>query len=157
MPDDRDDDTLLWFDNSGSGPTKSTPMYCHGCDSTGIVFTLGARGGVPTWYITDTLQGNGQRTSQIPTQDIPSTFRIFPASFLAISPPVTFRFRRNPDVAGNGRSEDRKRVRLIAIDYRTVAGTAGAGCKGDRRSKGPDSWSPEWTPMALRRHKGGET
>ena len=44
---------------------------------------------------------------------------------------TTFGFRRNPDVARNGRSEGRKRVRLIAIDYRTVAGTAGAGYKGD--------------------------
>ena len=70
---------------------------------------------------------------------------------------VTFRFRRNPDVAGNGRSEGRKRVRPIAIDYRTVAGTAGVRCKGDRRSKGPDSQSPERTPTALRRHKGEET
>ena len=71
--------------------------------------------------------------------------------------PVTFGFQRNPDVAGNGRSEGQKRIRPIAIDYRTVAGTAGAGYKGDRRSKGPDSWSPERTPTALRRHKGGET
>ena len=70
---------------------------------------------------------------------------------------VMFGFRRNPDVAGNGRSEGRKRVRPIAIDYRTVAGTARAGYKGDRRSKGPDSQSPGWTPTALRRHKGGET
>ena len=70
---------------------------------------------------------------------------------------VTFGFRRNPDVARNGRSEGRKRVWLIAIDYRTVAGTAGVGCKGDQRSKGPDSRSPERTLTALRRHKGGET
>ena len=70
---------------------------------------------------------------------------------------VTFGFQRNPDVAGNGRSEGRKRVWPIAIDYRTVAGTARVGCKGDRRSKGPDSRSPERTPMALRRHKGRET
>ena len=70
---------------------------------------------------------------------------------------VTFGFRRNPDVAENGRSEGRKRIRPIAIDYRTVAGTAGVGCKGDRRSKGPDSRSPERTLMALWRHKGGET
>ena len=62
-----------------------------------------------------------------------------------------------PDVAGNGRSEGQKRVRPIAIDYRTVAGTAGAGYKGDRRSKGPDSRSPGRTPTALWRHKGGET
>ena len=51
----------------------------------------------------------------------------------------------------------RKRVRPIAIDYRTVAGTAGVEYKGDRRSKGPDGRSPEWTPTALRRHKGEET
>ena len=71
--------------------------------------------------------------------------------------PVTFGFQRNLDVAGNRRSEGRKHVRPIAIDYRTVAGTAGAGYKGDQRSKGPDSRSPERTPTALRRHKGGET
>ena len=70
---------------------------------------------------------------------------------------VTFGFQRNPDVAGNGGLGGRKRVRLIAIDYRTVAGTAGAECKGDRRSKGPDGWSLERTPMALRGHKGEET
>ena len=44
---------------------------------------------------------------------------------------VTFGFQRNPDVAGNGGSGGRKHVRPIAIDYRTVAGTAGAECKGD--------------------------
>ena len=68
-----------------------------------------------------------------------------------------FGFRRNPDVAGNGGSGGQKHVWLIAIDYHTVAGTAGVECKGDRRSKGPDSRSPEQTPMALRRHKGEET
>ena len=70
---------------------------------------------------------------------------------------VTFGFRRNPDVAGNGGLGGWKRVRPIAIDYRTVASTAGVECKGDRRSKGPDGWSLEWTPTALRRHKGEET
>ena len=70
---------------------------------------------------------------------------------------VTFGFQRNPDVARNGGSEGRKRVRPIAIDYCTVAGTARAECKGDRRSKGPDGWSPERTPTALWRHKGKET
>ena len=44
---------------------------------------------------------------------------------------VTFGFLRNPDVARNGGSEGRKRVRPIAIDYCTVTGTAGAECKGD--------------------------
>ena len=48
---------------------------------------------------------------------------------------VTFGFRRNPDVAGNGRSGGREHVWLIAIDYHTVAGTAGEECKGDQRSK----------------------
>ena len=38
-------------------------------------------------------------------------------------------------MARNGRSGDQEHVRLIAIDYYTVAGTAGAECKGDRRSK----------------------
>ena len=38
-------------------------------------------------------------------------------------------------MAGNGRSGGWERVRLIAIDYYTVAGTAGVECKGDRRSK----------------------
>ena len=73
------------------------------------------------------------------------------------SPNVTFGFRRNPDIAGNGWSEGQKRVWLIAIDYRTVAGTARAGCKGDQRSKGPDNQSLEQTPMTLWRHKGKET
>ena len=52
-------------------------------------------------------------------------------------PSVTFGFRRNPDVAGNGGSGGRKRVRPIAIDYRTVAGTAGAEYKEteDRRGQ----------------------
>ena len=69
---------------------------------------------------------------------------------------VMFGFRRNPNVARNGRSEGRKCIQLIAIDYRTVAGTAGAEYKGDQRSKGPDSRSPFWTPTALWRHKGEE-
>ena len=71
--------------------------------------------------------------------------------------PVMFGFRRNPDVAGNGRLGGQKRVRPIAIDYCTVAGTAGVGCKRDRRSKGPDSQSPFQTPTAFQRHKGEET
>ena len=70
---------------------------------------------------------------------------------------VTFRFQRNPDIAGNGGSGGWKRVRLIVIDYRTVAGTAGAECRGDQRLKGPDSRSLERTPTALRGHKGEET
>jgi hypothetical protein len=32
------------------------------------------------------LQGNGQRTYQIPTWNIPRTFRIFPANLTEISP-----------------------------------------------------------------------
>ena len=44
---------------------------------------------------------------------------------------VMFGFQRNPDVAGNGRSGGREHVRLIAIDYHTVTGTAGVECKGD--------------------------
>ena len=48
---------------------------------------------------------------------------------------VTFGFRRNPDMARHGRSGGRERVQLIAIDYHTVTGTAGAECRGDRRSK----------------------
>ena len=57
--------------------------------------------------------------------------------------PVTFGFRRNPDVAGNGRSEGRKRVRPIAIDYHTVAGTAGADAKEteDRRGQTVGVWN----------------
>jgi hypothetical protein len=47
--------------------------------------TLGARGGVLTQYITNTLQGNGQRTYQIPTWNSPRTFRIFPANLTEIS------------------------------------------------------------------------
>ena len=38
-------------------------------------------------------------------------------------------------MARHRRSGGRKRVRLIAIDYHIVAGTAGVECKGDRRSK----------------------
>ena len=48
---------------------------------------------------------------------------------------VTFRLRRNPDVAGHGRLGGRKCIRLIAIDYHTVTGTARAECKGDQRLK----------------------
>ena len=70
---------------------------------------------------------------------------------------VTFGFRRNLDIARNGRSGGRKRVWPIAIDYCTVTGTAGAECKGDQRLKGPDGQSPFWTPTALQRHKGEET
>ena len=44
-------------------------------------------------------------------------------------------FRRNPDIAGNGRSGGREHVWLIAIDYHTVTGTARVECKGDQRSK----------------------
>ena len=46
-------------------------------------------------------------------------------------PIVMFGFRRNPDVAGNGRSGGWECVWLIAIDYHTVAGTARVECKGD--------------------------
>ena len=45
--------------------------------------------------------------------------------------PVTCGFQRNLDVAGNRRSGGLEHVQLIAIDYHTVAGTAGAECKGD--------------------------
>ena len=38
-------------------------------------------------------------------------------------------------MAGSGRSGGWERVRLIAIDYHTVAGTAGVECKGDQRLK----------------------
>ena len=54
-------------------------------------------------------------------------FRIFAS--------VTCGFQRNPDIAGNRRLGGRECVQLIAIDYHTVAGTAGAECKGDRRLK----------------------
>jgi hypothetical protein len=47
---------------------------------------LGARGGVLTRYIVNTLQGNGQRTHQIATWNIPRTFRIFLANLTEISP-----------------------------------------------------------------------
>ena len=46
-----------------------------------------------------------------------------------------FGFQRNPDIARNGRLGGRERVQLIAIDYHTVAGTAGVECKGDQRLK----------------------
>ena len=48
---------------------------------------------------------------------------------------VTFGFLWNLDVAGHERSGGQEHIRLIAIDYHTVAGTAGAECRGDRRSK----------------------
>jgi hypothetical protein len=48
--------------------------------------SLGARGGVLTQYIKNTLQGNGQRTWPIPTQNISRTFRIFPANLTEMSP-----------------------------------------------------------------------
>ena len=75
----------------------------------------------------------------IPDPFLPSTTTIMslgnrqhiPKAIKELMITVTFGFQRNPDVAGNGRSEGWKRVRPIAIDYRTVAGTAGAGCKGD--------------------------
>ena len=38
-------------------------------------------------------------------------------------------------MARHRRSGGQKHVWLIAIDYHTVAGTAGAECKGDQRSK----------------------
>ena len=49
-------------------------------------YSLGARGGVPSWYIASTLQENGQSTQHVPTRYISSTFRILPANFHAISP-----------------------------------------------------------------------
>ena len=50
---------------------------------------------------------------------------------------VMFGFRRNPDVAGNRGSGGWKCVRPIAIDYCTVAGTAGADAREteDRRGQ----------------------
>ena len=48
--------------------------------------SLGARGGVPSWYIKSTLQGNGQCTQHLPAQYISSTFRIFPANFHTVFP-----------------------------------------------------------------------
>ena len=48
--------------------------------------TLGARGGVLDWNTANSLQGNGQSTQPIPTQYIPSSFRIFQANFLAVFP-----------------------------------------------------------------------
>jgi hypothetical protein len=47
--------------------------------------TLGAKGGVLTQYTTNMLQGNGQRTYQIPTWNIPRTFKNFPANLTEIS------------------------------------------------------------------------
>ena len=38
-------------------------------------------------------------------------------------------------MAGSGRSGGWEHVWLIAIDYHTVAGTAGVECKGDQRLK----------------------
>jgi len=50
-----------------------------------VALSLGARASVLGWYITSTSQGNGQSTWDVPTQSIPGTFRIFPASFPAMS------------------------------------------------------------------------
>ena len=50
---------------------------------------------------------------------------------------VTFRFRRNLDIAGNRRLGGQECIWLIAIDYHTVTGTASVECKGDQRSKRP--------------------
>jgi len=58
------------------------------------MWTLGAMGGVPGRYTACKLQGNGQRTHPIPTQYIPSTFRMFPVNLIAVFPvqevPSTF-------------------------------------------------------------------
>ena len=48
--------------------------------------SLGASASVPGQYIASTLQGNGQHIMHVPTQYIPSTFRIF----LAWRMPSTF-------------------------------------------------------------------
>ena len=49
-------------------------------------YTLGARGGVLSQYITSTSQRSGQCTQHLPTGYISSMFRIFPANFHAVSP-----------------------------------------------------------------------
>ena len=50
-----------------------------------LCLTLGAVGGVLGWYITSPSQGHGQSTWQKPTWYIASSFRMFPASFPAVS------------------------------------------------------------------------
>ena len=47
--------------------------------------SLGARGGFLGWYITSPSQGHRQSTWQKPTWYIASSFRMFPASFPAVS------------------------------------------------------------------------
>ena len=64
-----------------------------------------------------------------------STRVVFKISSL-YSVSVTFGFQRNPDVAGNRGSGGQKRVQPIAIDYRTVAGTAGADAKETEDQRG---------------------
>ena len=66
----------------GSGGTLAILVI----DTGGIPHSLGARGGVPGWNTANTLQGNGQSTQPIPTQYIPSSFRVFQANFLAVFP-----------------------------------------------------------------------
>jgi hypothetical protein len=66
------------------GNPQTTPRNIFHLNSLQLI-TLRARGGVLTQYITNTLQGNGQRTYQIPTWNIPRTFRIFPANLTEIS------------------------------------------------------------------------
>jgi hypothetical protein len=79
-PNDR---VCRWSDDHAitysKGSQVSTQVLCG-------PLTLGARGGVQTQYITNTLQGNGQRTYKIPTWNILRTFRIFPANLTEISP-----------------------------------------------------------------------
>ena len=75
--------------------------------------------------------GKGSDAGELCPQARASLAPVLMASYC----PVTCRFQRNPDVARNGRSGGWERIQLIAIDYHTVAGTAGAECKGDQRSK----------------------
>ena len=48
------------------------------------LFTLGAKGGVPGWYTTNTLQGHGQSTHPYTGLGTGGAFIIFQANFFAV-------------------------------------------------------------------------
>ena len=64
--------------------------YSHMSRHTFGLVSLGARGGVLVWYISNTLWGHGQSTHLIPSGFIPITFKMFPTSVLMVYPPSYF-------------------------------------------------------------------
>ena len=77
------DDTLWGYNIWVAGAVEQEKT----CMNNSVLYrlSLGTRASLPGWYIASTSQGNGQSTWDIPTQSIPSTFRIFPVSVPAIS------------------------------------------------------------------------